>query len=520
MKDCKQTIKEVLRVCIIIMHLYFVTICISCKKEQEIGAPVVSTSPISDISGTSASGGGQIKMPTTGNILAKGVCWSTDTVPTLSDSKTSDGSGPETFTSKLTGLNGATEYYVRAYATNIAGTGYGNVLSFTTLGSIPVTSVLQAINITTSSATLMGTVNPNELSTKVIFEYGTTTQYGKSVNSFVYGINGKIYYIVGANIDNLDPGKLYHYRTRVENTLGITYSEDMTFTTVGMAPTVLTLPPLSIMAKSVRFEANINANSLLTTVTFEYGTTTDYGSSVAASESGMKDSLIHKFTAGLSELEPNTTYHFRVQAVNILGTTYGNDIAFTTNPAISDVDGNIYSIVTIGSQIWMQENLKTTKFNDNTPIPLVTGSSWGILPTPGYCYFLDDSLTYANIYGIFYNWYAVNTGKMCPLGWHVPDNEEWAALSEYLGGSDVAGPKMMIAGKTYWSNLGTNESGFTALPSCYRNGPVWTEGGAYWYSSSNISSTAAEVIGLNPLFGYDIYYGPKSTGINVRCIKD
>ena len=126
------------------------------------------------------------------------------------------------------------------------------------------------------------------------------------------------------------------------------------------------------MAKSVRFEANINANSLLTTVTFEYGTTTNYGSSVAASESGMKDSLIHKFSAGLSELEPNTTYHFRAQAVNILGTTYGNDIAFTTNPAISDVDGNIYSIVTIGSQIWMQENLKTTKFNDNTPVPLVT----------------------------------------------------------------------------------------------------------------------------------------------------
>ena len=236
MKDCKQTIKEAFRVCIIIMHLFFVTVSNSCKKEQEIGVPVVTTSPISDISGTSASGGGQIKKPTTDNILAKGVCWSTDTVPTLSDSKTSDGAGFGTFTSKLTGLNGATKYYVRAYATNIAGTGYGNVLSFTTLGSKPVTSVLQAINITTSSATLMGTVNPNELSTNVIFEYGTTTQYGKSVNSFVYGINGNIYYIVGANIYNLDPGKLYHFRTRVENTLGITYSEDMTFTTVGMAP--------------------------------------------------------------------------------------------------------------------------------------------------------------------------------------------------------------------------------------------------------------------------------------------
>ena len=121
---------------------------------------------------------------------------------------------------------------------------------------------------------------------------------------------------------------------------------------------------------------------------------------------------------------------------------------------------------------------------------------------------------------MFYNWYAVSTGKICPLGWHVPDNEEWAALSEYLGGSDVAGPKMMVTGKTYWSNVGTNESGFSAIPSGYRNGPNWIVGAVYWYSSSNISSTAAEIIGVDLFYGYSIYYGPKSSGTNVRCIKD
>ena len=91
------------------------------------------------------------------------------------------------------------------------------------------------------------------------------------------------------------------------------------------------------------------------------------------------------------------------------------------NPAsITDKDGNVYTSVTIGTQVWMVENLKTTKYNDGTPIPNVTDNTeWSNLTTPAYCWY-DNDITKKNPYGALYNGYAVRTGKLCPTGWHVP----------------------------------------------------------------------------------------------------
>jgi hypothetical protein len=93
---------------------------------------------------------------------------------------------------------------------------------------------------------------------------------------------------------------------------------------------------------------------------------------------------------------------------------------------LTDIDGNVYNIITIGGQAWMQSNLNVTKYKDGTAIPLVTSTgTWSSLTTPGYCYYNNDQVNYGNTYGALYNWYTVKTGKLCPTGWHVPSYAEW-----------------------------------------------------------------------------------------------
>ncbi len=132
---------------------------------------------------------------------------------------------------------------------------------------------------------------------------------------------------------------------------------------------------------------------------------------------------------------PNTTYYVRAYATNSAGTGYGSQLSVTTPGAVTYVDGNVYNIVIIGTHVWMKENLKTTKYNDGSNIPLVIDSTtWVNLTTPGYCWYNNDATSHKNTYGALYNWYAVNTGKLCPAGWYVPSDTEWQTLMNYLGG--------------------------------------------------------------------------------------
>ena len=164
---------------------------------------------------------------------------------------------------------------------------------------------------------------------------------------------------------------------------------------------------------------------------------------------------------------------------------------------IKDGDGNVYTSVKIDTQVWIVENLKTTKYNDGIAIPLVTDNSdWGNLTTSAYCWYTNDAAANKSTYGSIYNWYAVNTGKLCPTGWHVPTDEEWTILINYLGGGSVAGNKLKEAGTIHWisPNAGTNESGFTALPGGRRTSAgiyVSLTDYGYWWSSTESSSTMA-----------------------------
>jgi len=195
---------------------------------------------------------------------------------------------------------------------------------------------------------------------------------------------------------------------------------------------------------------------------------------------------------------------------------------------VTDIDGNVYHTVTIGTQVWMAENLKTTRYNDGTAIPFVTDSiAWSHLTTPGYCWFNNDSATYGNTYGALYNWYTVNTGKLAPTGWHVPTDSEWTVLTSYLGGDSVAGGKLKDTGTTYWQspNTGaTNTSGFTALPAGGRlaNGTFFDIGTySFWWSSTaydviyswyRIMLFSAANVSSNNFYN--------TSACSVRCVRD
>ena len=198
----------------------------------------------------------------------------------------------------------------------------------------------------------------------------------------------------------------------------------------------------------------------------------------------------------------------------------------TNAPIIKDIDGNVYNTITIGAQVWMAENLQTTKYNDGTVIPLVTEqSAWYDLNAPGICWYNNDESANRNIYGALYNWYALDTGKLCPSGWHVPSDEEWAILTEYLGGEAIAGGKMKETGLLHWQspNTGaTNSSSFTALPAGFRGKTGFIPGSnaLFWSSTALADETAwtrylqadSIIAGRNN--------GGKYHGFSIRCLKN
>jgi len=193
----------------------------------------------------------------------------------------------------------------------------------------------------------------------------------------------------------------------------------------------------------------------------------------------------------------------------------------------TDINGNVYNIITIGTQDWLQENLKTTKLTDGTPISLVSDNTlWASSTTAAYCWYGNDQGLYGNTYGPLYNWYTVNTEKLCPSGWHVPNNDEWQTLVDFLGGASVAGNKLKEAGTTHWyiPNTGaTNESGFTALPGGQRGafgGFDLVKGTATFWTSTSTSPLNAETWALFYHSGYCQNVGDgKEAGKSVRCIK-
>jgi uncharacterized protein (TIGR02145 family) len=713
----------------------------SCKKEM---APSITTSSISNITAITATSGGSITDEGNSTITSRGVCWSTATTPTISDSKTTDGLGVSSYSSSLTGLNAVTVYYVRAYATNSVGTGYGTAISFRTLGQTPTPTIAAATFINVTTATLNGTVNANYLSTIVTFEYGTTTSYGSTVTASQSPITGAAVTIVNSDITGLTYATIYHYRLKAVNSLGITYSDDFTFTTLGLVPTVTTSSATNLNLTSATLNGSVNANYLSTVVTFEYGTTTSYGSTATATQSPLSSSSNTNVSSSITGLSGGTTYHFRVSAVNSLGTSYGNDMTFisgqvptvstfaatnvsltgatmngsvnsnylstvvsfeygttisygssstvsqspvlgntntnvnvdiiglmpgtvyhyrlkaensigtsygsdlvlttlgqvptvtslaatninltgatlngsinsnflstavtfeygtttsygniatvTQSPltgnsvinvssditglmqlttyhyrikavnslgtsygidftfltkyagTVTDVNGNTYNTLSIGTQVWMKENLKATNFSNGDLIGTTTPATLNISgeSTPKYQWAYDGDESKVATYGRLYTWFAATDNrKVCPTGWHVPSLNEWQELHMYLSYvySENNTAKSM-ASTSGWTTSGTpgtvgndqasnNSSGFTALPGGIRWGNTFqsiVDWGEWWSSTDSGTdsgihySPITTIIFSNNKIGVGINNIQDSrSGNSIRCLRD
>lgn len=230
-----------------------------------------------------------------------------------------------------------------------------------------------------------------------------------------------------------------------------------------------------------------------------------------------------EFSCQLAGLTNHTKYFVRAFATNSVGTAYGDTVSFVSG-TVKDVDGNLYHIISIDTQDWMVENLKVIHFNDSTPIQNATSTNWANIQVPAYCWYQNDEAAHKDPYGALYNWYAVNTGKLCPTGWHVPSREEWNALTGYLGGPAVAGGKLKEAGTAHWMtpNTGaTNEVGFTAVPGGLRGAADGFIGKrAEWWTSSGSGDYA---------WPREIYYNSSAVtqiysaaefGFSVRCLRD
>lgn len=244
------------------------------------------------------------------------------------------------------------------------------------------------------------------------------------------------------------------------------------------------------------------------------------------------------FTSHLTGLFPGTRYYLRAYAINQKDTLYGKQIIFNTR--VADVDGNLYKTVTIGRQTWLAENLRTTKFNDGTPLLYVPDNAmWESLymssTQPAYCW-LDNDPKNKEVYGAIYDFRALGNYRLieeehnknlCPVGWHVPSGIEWfqmissvdyRAVERQGPVSDTAGIFLSEAGDKHWkieNNPSTNETGFTNLPGGARmqNGVFVKDRG--YYSDRNASGTWTI---FTKQVGF--VHGHPGKGYSVRCIKD
>ncbi|MBM3444513.1 MAG: hypothetical protein FJX83_05925 [Bacteroidetes bacterium] len=425
-------------------YTYYVLAVAGENKSDTVKAEItpvipitISTGSVTEIGATTAKIGGNITNAGGGTVTSRGICWSTTQNPTVSNSKTTEGTGPGQYTSTLTGLLAGITYYARAYGENSRGIVYGNEVSFTTLGS-PKLTTNSVTSITSTSAVSGGNI---------------TSDGGFSITA-----------------------------------RGVCWSTTP-------SPTV--------------------------------------NSSKTVDGAG-----IGNFVSQLVGLKSLTNYFLRAYATNSFTTVYGEQITFSTpigslftnGAGVTDVEGNSYKTVVIGTQEWMGENLKVTKLRDGTSIPnLISKTEWAGTNSPAYCNFFNEPAK-GETYGKLYNYYTViDNRNLCPIGWHVPTFDEFLLLENHLGASEAGKLMKSSIGWNFWSDSlqgnGNNLSGFNGLPGGRRGGIAENfqddASIGYWWTTTEFSSSTAKCIALsreNYLMGRVVHN--KINGLSVRCIKN
>ncbi len=506
----------------------------SCVVEEvDSGSPKVTTKTVSDISGGTAKSGGSVTEEGTGPVTARGVVWGTKSNPEINlSTKTKDGDGLGTFTSSLTGLSPNTSYFVRAYATNSKGTAYGNEVTFSTpASSPPAVSTLAASGVTATAAVVGGNVTSEGSSpvTSRGIAYGTSATPTVSGTKTSNGIGSGSF---SGTITGLTPNTKYFARAYATNTVGTAYGSEIDFTTTADVPDLTTTAVTSVGQTTASSGGNVtdDGGASVTARGVVWGTSPS--PTVSLSTKTSDGTGKGSFTSAITGLSQGTKYYLRSYATNSAGTGYGSELSFTTSETVTDINGNTYTTVTIGTQTWLSSNLKATKYNDNTAIPNQTvNATWGALTSAAYSDHGNNSANVAT-YGRLYNYYVVESAKnVCPTGWHVPSKAEWETLRNFV--SVNSGKKLKGTGTWSPFDNGTNDFGFNAVGSSYRNGsqPAAEALGAFGTLKLSGELWAKTVDGAGDPYYFSITNNSDNTGINntipgkkwgfaIRCLKN
>ena len=341
----------------------------------------------------------------------------------------------------------------------------------------------------------------------------TKTSDGTGTGAFTSAITG------------LTPNTTYYVRAYATNSGGTSYGTEVSFTTA-TTPTLTTIAPSLVASTTATGGGNITSDGGATVTargvcwsTNPSPTIVDYKTSDATG-TGV-------FISSITVLFSSTTYYVRAYATNSVGTSYGNEQTLTTTMA-QDIDGNLYSSIKIGTQTWMGENLKTTRYRTSESISKpTTATNWSNATYGAWCDYNSDAANGIK-YGHLYNFYAVaDIRKIAPVGWHIPTIAEWTTLTDYLGGLSVAGGKLKEAGTVNWTTPNTdanNQNNFTALPGGYRSSTGSYGGvgasGLWWTSTQGATGGALNRIMYYDFAKVDGAEGPKTDGISIRCVRD
>lgn len=627
----------------------------SVRCVKDIPVPILSTNTPTLVTDTTAVIGGNITSDGGGGaVTARGVCWSTSANPTTSNSHTTDSLGIGSFTSKIKGLLGSTTYYLRAYATNATGTGYGNQVTITTYqkGSqvivdidgntyhsviigkqtwmvenlkvskyrngdvIPFITDNTAWTTQTAGActnynnsdvlaskygklynwyavadtrniapvgwhiagngewdTLLAYLGGGVTAAKKLKESGTVNWQSPNTSTNESGftalpagqrgsINGTSVYAGICTywwISNRDNSNITYLRSLGgENASVDSYNNGGKSGGISVRCLKDTVPSLAT-----------SSITLITDTTATSGGNISDDGGVAISAKGVcwstspnpttndfkTTEVTGSFVSSLKGLIPSTTYYVRAYATNSVGTAYGNQISFTTLkkilPTVTDVDGNVYHTTMIGNQVWMVENLKTTKYRNGDLIGTTTSTTQDISTeiSPKYQWAYNGVESNVSAFGRLYTWYAATDSRsIAPTGWHVATDAEWTTLENYLISTGhnydglTVGNKISksLCSSTVWGTSTTigsvgndlsknNSSGFNALPGGYRNinyfaynkDSLWG-GSAIWWSSSDDSLTNNGWLRMIDYSSTSLNRNglTKACGMSIRCIKD
>jgi uncharacterized protein (TIGR02145 family) len=507
--------------CFVLPVIGLILFVFSCKNDEpikEVDLPKSVTIIVSDITASTVKSGGVIVSDGGDAISACGLCWGLKSKPTIEINKTTDTLINDAFTSRLKNLISDTIYYIRAYAVNKAGVGYGNEIRFRTLKkTLPKLVTKEAVDITSGACKVEAeiTYNGDGVISTCGFCWDVNENPTLINNKNSNTPNGNAFGIV---LDGLMPESIYYIRAYATNEIGTGYGNQIVLKTSPVAE----FSPLNLVASYNSIIATSGIISDFGTDTTEKGFCWKTGTDPTINDNSYAVSgVIKNYSYNITNLEASTVYYVRAYARNKYGLKYSNSMAMRTlgSPStITDASGNIYKCVVIGSQTWMAADLKTGKYRNGDIIPGYVNSTS-----------IEGNVTtyYSNQnYGKFYNWYAViDTRNIAPVGWHVATDADWTQLETFLGGSVVAGGKLK-ENADYWfqPNAATDEYGFRALPAGWRYLDGSYDTGfemGHWWNATELSDTDAY---YRTMYYRDTkirkYSVDKRIGMAVRCVKD